>query len=390
MSPHRILFLGHSGTRSGAPILLLNLMRWIRDHTDFDLELLLAEGGALEREYAEVCPVSVLDAPRRARQLPFSLFAGGGTGAADRWRGKLLRRLSSGSLNLVYANTMTLGRLSVELSGPSRPVLTHVHEMSHWIERSGRGNLELVKACTSKYIAASVAVRTTLVEKYGISAGLVEVVHEFIPWPGSVAAGDAGSARDRLGILPEAFVVLGSGHETWRKGKDLFVRLAHECRAMMPERSLLFLWVGGWDSEEERRSVESVVDELGVRAIVRFVGQVAAPLDHFVAADLFAMVSREDPYPLVCLEAAARGVPIVCFAGAGGTPELVEDDAGRVVPYLDVGAMARSVSGLAGDEDERRRLGRRASEKVRDRHEIGRAAPRILEIVESTLAAVPR
>ena len=41
---------------------------------------------------------------------------------------------------------------------------------------------------------------------------------------------------------------------------------------------------------------------------------------------------EEDPYTLVCLEAAALEKPYVCFEGAGGSPEFVEEDCGFVVP----------------------------------------------------------
>ena len=66
--------------------------------------------------------------------------------------------------------------------------------------------------------------------------------------------------------------------------------------------------------------------------------------DYIAAFDVFSLVSREDAFPLAFMEAAAVGVPTVCFDGAvEGGCEFVEADAGRVVPYLDLDAMAERV-----------------------------------------------
>ena len=64
-----------------------------------------------------------------------------------------------------------------------------------------------------------------------------------------------------------------------------------------------------------------------------------------MAADLLALTSREDPCPLVNMEAMESGLPVVAFDGAGGAPEVL-GDAGVCVPYLDVAAMAAAVREL--------------------------------------------
>jgi glycosyltransferase involved in cell wall biosynthesis len=45
--------------------------------------------------------------------------------------------------------------------------------------------------------------------------------------------------------------------------------------------------------------------------------------EYFAAADVFALTSREDPYPTVVMEALACGVPCVAFDGTGGIAELL-------------------------------------------------------------------
>jgi glycosyltransferase involved in cell wall biosynthesis len=146
-----------------------------------------------------------------------------------------------------------------------------------------------------------------------------------------------------------------------------------------------FVWVGGgWSPDPEQ--FEHDIRKSGLAEKVRFTGAVTNPADYCGAADVFVLTSREDPYPLVCLEAAALGKPIVCFGEAGGMPEFVEEDCGSVVPYLDVAAMADRVIALLGAPELRQTLGAAARRKVTERHDIGVAGPKILEIIERTIA----
>jgi glycosyltransferase involved in cell wall biosynthesis len=85
--------------------------------------------------------------------------------------------------------------------------------------------------------------------------------------------------------------------------------------------------------------------------------------------DCFVLPSREDPCPLVVLEAAATGLPIVCFKGSGGAADFVGADAGVAVPYLDIHAMAQAILELQKSPELRRRLGSTAMARVRVRHD---------------------
>jgi glycosyltransferase involved in cell wall biosynthesis len=89
------------------------------------------------------------------------------------------------------------------------------------------------------------------------------------------------------------------------------------------------------------------------------------------------------------LDAASLGKPVVCFGDAGGTPEFVENDAGAVVPYLDLEAMAAAVTRLVDDRDLRVRLGETGRRKVLERHDIGVGAPQIARTLGEIMARQP-
>ncbi len=172
----------------------------------------------------------------------------------------------------------------------------------------------------------------------------------------------------------------------WRKGADLFIQLARTVRHTNPEAPIYFLWLGGDEKQDSLRFYELRHDlkKLNLERTAIFLSNQPNPLDYFAAFDVFALLSREDPYPLVCLEAAALEKPILCF-GAGGEREFVEDDAGFVVPYLDIEAMAAKVYLLFESPELRATLGQRAAQKVKGNHDISASASQILQIIQRFL-----
>src|SRR5690606_10300534 len=114
---------------------------------------------------------------------------------------------------------------------------------------------------------------------------------------------------------------------------------------------------------------------------VRFVGPQSDPASWFALMDVLVVPSREDTYPLVCIEAAAAGTPVVAF-DAGGIPGLLREGCGEVVPYPDVEGMAASVQGLLDGPARRRAMGERGRGLVRERHDVGVVAPGLWSSIE--------
>jgi glycosyltransferase involved in cell wall biosynthesis len=189
--------------------------------------------------------------------------------------------------------------------------------------------------------------------------------------------------RSELGLADNAFVVGGSGTTDWRKGPDLFVATARALVARSPDRPIHFVWVGG--DPKPIGLLRRDVERAGLSGRVTFVGKVADAWRYHSAFDAFLLTSREDPFPLVCLESARLSVPTVCFAGAGGMPEFVEDDAGCVVPYLDLQAAAGALFALSGSEGLRAGLGRRAAQKVDERCDLEVVGSRIGSLLDRLL-----
>ncbi len=79
----------------------------------------------------------------------------------------------------------------------------------------------------------------------------------------------------------------------------------------------------------------------------------------YAGADVFVNPTLEDNFPTVNLEALACGTPVITYA-TGGSPEMLDESCGNVVPKGDVDALAAEIRRVCGErpytkEDCRRR-----------------------------------
>jgi glycosyltransferase involved in cell wall biosynthesis len=86
----------------------------------------------------------------------------------------------------------------------------------------------------------------------------------------------------------------------------------------------------------------------------------------YVDADVFALLSRHEPWGVVVNEAAASGLPLVLSDRVGAAHDLLrEGENGFIVPTEDTEAAAAALRRLAADAALRRRMGERSRELVR-------------------------
>lgn len=373
-------------------MVLLHFLRWFKANSNVPFQILLKEDGPLASEFRLLAPTVVYSqiGRRVSRNIPQRLLRKMGVAyQADYNYNPLREMFKPGDISLVYSNTITNGLLLADLSHLNCPVLAHVHELDFTIDLNGQENLEAMKLYARRYIACSRAVQTSLIERYGIPACQISIAHECVP---EIKIGASAYYKEevcrRLAWPSDCYVVGGGGLGGWRKGRDLFIQVAlHALRSWPAGMTFRFLWVGNPGGAEDRLQIAYELRRAGLEGYVCFTGEVDNPQDYIAVMDAFVLPSREDPFPLVCLEAAMQAKPLVCFADAGGMPEFVEDDCGFVVPYMDVTAMADKLLLLGQDAGLRERLGRQAACKVRERHSVQVTAPSIARLIEETMQA---
>jgi len=290
-----------------------------------------------------------------------------------------------GAPDLVYLNTVDSGA-ALSLVAADTPVMTHVHELSFQLRLQRQvepSAVAQIVSRTSRYVAASRAVAEALTDVYGVDPRRVDVCHEFIPISDlPLEGGVPNDLRGELGASPGSLLVGSIGTIEWRKGADLFIQVAKRVIDTCSDRQdVRFAWVGPALDRSWKEAVRHDLEALGIAERVRFIGPVDDPAPLIADMDVFVLTSRSDAFPVSCLEAAARGKPLICF-NAGGMTEFLMPDDHLLVPYLDVDAMAARISELLDSCGERQRLGDRLRLRVRERHRLESSAPILLGHIE--------
>ena len=253
-----------------------------------------------------------------------------------------------------------LAALAVRMASQSHLVLTR-----HVLFPLRAINRPLLKG-VDRVIAVSEAVAEGLRRDGVIESSKITVVHNGIEidrFEGS--APDADDTRFLVGTV---------GHLAPIKGHDVFVRAAALISARRPE--VHFIVVGEDKSPEmtHRRSLESLVDELGVSGSVSIPGWRDDMPALLSSLSLFVSAARSEPFGLAIVEAMAAGLPIVATRSEGAL-EIIEDGfSGKLVPADNPEALAQAIEDLLDNPIERSRLGRNAQLAARERYSLRRMA----------------
>lgn len=369
----RILVVGHDANRAGAQLALLALLKEWSAAKDAEILLVLQEGGPLRPSYEEVVPTVVLSDRAQGRDRSRQLL-------------EVLRWPPAAILNNTVANGELLEEMAA-LMPALPPVVTHVHELQTAIERWAPGAIMAgTRRHTTRFIACSAPVRDNLVALHRIPPRKISLVLESIKCAEGPRMDDMArrSRRPALGLPPEAFVVAGCGTADWRKGIDLFVATAVIVARELPQ--VCFVWVGAASDPK----VGALWQSTGLGQRLHFTGERADARELIAAADVFFLSSREDPLPLVALEAADAGLPVVAFAGSGGMTDFLAEEPDLLVPMEDSGAAAATILRLHDDPALGRRLGEAARAKVRRFHQVSDAAREIMTVLQSLARAKQR
>jgi glycosyltransferase involved in cell wall biosynthesis len=135
----------------------------------------------------------------------------------------------------------------------------------------------------------------------------------------------------------------------------------------------------------DRGSLEALADELGIEQVTHFTGFVADARPYFASADVFALLSHQDPGPLVIAEAREAGCAIVATR-VGGIPEMLDDGAaGVLVPAGDIEQAAAKLRWLLLDRQARDQFSARARQNLQ-LLSVERASGEYMAIYQHTLA----
>ena len=265
---------------------------------------------------------------------------------------RFLRQSKPQVVNLHYGDNFISLKdvLAVRLAGVPRCYVT-IHQAAPW-QVLGAHKKRMTRHASifcDQIIAICDATRGVLLEA-GVRPNKIKMLYCGIPMPSRRPS--RAEARRRLGLDDKDFIVATLCNLTPRKGVADLIDAASRVHDLKERMHLVIAGDG-----TERANLESQAARLlgeGVTFLGAITGDTA---DVYSAANVFVLPSHQEGLPLVYLEAAFHGIPIIATC-VGGSPEAVLDGkTGLLVPPGDPMALADAIQRLRDDPDLCRRLG---------------------------------
>ncbi len=198
-----------------------------------------------------------------------------------------------------------------------------------------------------------------------------------LPNPIEIPASDIIQSR----INTDDRYLLAVGKLIPQKGFDLLIKAFAQITDLHPDWNLTIIGEG-----EMRFELETLCSQLKLKDVVSLPGNVQNIDAYFHKADVFALTSRFEGFPLALGEAMACGVPVIATDCQSGPREMIHDgiDGILVVPE-NIDALAAGLDLLMSDPEKRQYLSHYAP-RIINRFGLNRATGMWQTAIKQVLA----
>lgn len=231
--------------------------------------------------------------------------------------------------------TYPAGIMAKHVSG--KPLVIHVHATE--FDRSGENINQAVYDIERKGMEEADAIITvsgftkqTLINRYGVPADKITIVHNGVLAGGNEIKKRAPRKKDKI--------VTFLGRVTFQKGPDYFVEAAAKVLKKFPD--VRFVMAGSGDMLT--RMIKRVA-QLRIGSRFHFTGFLqGGEIDRmFGMSDVYVMPSVSEPFGISPLEAVRSGVPVI-VSKQSGVCEVLNNAV--KVDFWDIDALANAICGL--------------------------------------------
>jgi O-antigen biosynthesis protein len=348
----RVVLVSHDAYPHGAQMLSLHLAKTLGNDLKLGVDLVCLGDGPLKAEFARWATVHDL----------------AGIDPCGPQASALARRLYEANSRIAIVNTAVSGDFLKTLAEAGVRCISLIHELSGVLQQYGlQRQANAIAAHATKVVFAADMVANSFTKFAPLNAEKIEIRPQGLYKRRLAAhdkAADRATLRKRLGLADSSWIVLGAGYADHRKGVDLFVEAGLAMAQRVPQAR--WVWIGHWEQDMQRRVDARLEQAPALKERFLFPGLQTDTDVFYGGADVFALTSREDPFPSVLLEAMDAKLPVVAFAGSGGFTGLFEPrhEIGCLVPCEDAVAFAKKVGDLLENPDRRAACGARGSELI--------------------------
>ena len=172
------------------------------------------------------------------------------------------------------------------------------------------------------------------------------------------AVKNPGSFRSKLGVGPDAPILLSVGRVDPEKRLDFLIDAFDRIADRMPEAHLVFAGDGG-----ARKKLQEHAAAVKSSSRIHFLGMVDRTELPVILHDatVFLSASTTEVHPISVIEAIASGLPLVAVQDEAFEGMIVENENGHQTP-LDVTAYSETLLSLLNDPERLKRYGKRSME----------------------------
>jgi O-antigen biosynthesis protein len=349
----KVVLVTHDAYPHGAQFLLLNIAKVLHQGFGFHVDLICLGDGPLKSEYAKWATLHDLA----------GLDARGPEAVA------LAKRLYEAGHRSALVNTTAAGYFLETLAINGFTCIALVHELPGVLDNlSLHGQAKSVVDHATRIVFPTEQVAASFKKVVPADAGKIAVRPQGL-YKQRDKLFDRGasrkSLRQKLGLADNSQIVLGVGYADSRKGVDLFVEAGLQMASCTC--SACWVWIGHWEATMQRAIEEKLSGFPAMKDRFVFPGFQSETELFYDGADVFALTSREDPFPSVVLEALDAELPVVAFEETGGSIELLREGCGRLVAKEDTASFADAVRDILESQNDREVMGKRGAELIQER-----------------------
>lgn len=331
----KIVYVTHDTHFNGAQLLSLNIIKVLKHHFGYDIEIISKADGVLAEEFEKYG--NVFTVANNSRHS-FEVY---------------VNQLVNEDYEIAICNTVISGDIAEILSKQGLKVISLVHELPGIIKQyHAEGFAQSVVHYANKVVFPSHYVYDQFLTVVNVPSEKKVIQPQGLYKTNPLKANlDEAKARlrEELNLPLNSKVVLGVGFADLRKGIDIFAEVA--TLVHKSNNNIYFVWVGS----REPGAMESINDMDKENVI--FVDATPQVEIYYAGADLYLLTSREDPFPSVVMEALDVETPVIGFKEAGGFADIVTDETGKLVEYLNTTEMVEAVIQHLGNEELLRQKG---------------------------------
>jgi len=175
---------------------------------------------------------------------------------------------------------------------------------------------------------------------------------------------DEQALRRELGIGDGEFVVGMFASFKKQKNHPLLFRAARRVLQRLPQTRLFLvgdeLYGGMYGSDDYKRDMDRLVDELGIRERCLFLGNRRDVDRLYCVCDLTVLPSLFEGTPNVALESMACGIPVIATQVSDNVQIIPDGRVGYVIPLGDEAALCERICQLLENNARRRQMGQEA------------------------------